>query len=128
MEYAPKLTYWLETIGPDGNIPDEVDEFPFYSTAGQEDRYRRLAAILEECEAEVERMKWLDPKNRSDQSHGIREELSTLQEAVSDCATRMNLSSAPREQDRILEGGPYSPAAQPSEVRERFRVIRGGKG
>lgn len=75
MSYKPQLTFWWDRHTKDGSLPDDVKiPPPFYSTPGQEDRYRRLVALLEECEEEIDGLRKIDPNGRSDQLIGLHAE------------------------------------------------------
>ena len=102
----PKFTWWWKKHTPDGDSDEKEYPPPFCSTPGQEDRYRRLVAILEESEEENARMRRLDPKRESDQSQGLHKEKLILEEAVHNCGAYMHLGDNPRQRDRILAGHP----------------------
>src|SRR5437867_3164500 len=103
MKHNPLLTYWWLKMAPDGNCPDDMPyPPPFYSTPGQEDRYRRLVELLEECEEENRQMKKLDPKEKSDQSMRLQEEKCDLERGVVNLGGCLQLGDARRELRRVL--------------------------
>lgn len=98
------LTWWFKHNCADGNFPDGIDAAPYHATARQEERYRRLVALLDECEEEIEGLKRQDPRGESDQVGCLKDERAELEHFAFNHAGTLGLNSYPRHLTRVLKG------------------------
>ena len=129
----PGLSWWWAQHTMDDSIDDAMAHgvLPYVGTPGQEERYRRFLALVDECEAEYEAMKKLDPEIESDQGIGLSGERNDLDDMLCNYDATLNLQDHPGHRSRIKAGLPRKGRPRNKrrpKPRPELRLIRGGKG